>query len=1128
MSPAPPLSGVKCLLLLLVMMTSSSHCLSSNTTIHYSVHPDNSSTHLCPALSTCLTINEYAPIINNTKFLQNAEIVLTFLPGEHVLSDSDIQLSHIDSFTMTSRDGNAVTSLIIRESRIEIYGINAVSINQLSLTVIQTIIPQSFPPDIDTYAIVLESYQNIEITNCTVQDSNSNGLCFAGNGGNVAIMNTMILSNHFLLFIEVLNATVEILGNTFWNSTYSSTMINTENCNTNISDNTLISNRHQSNNPKHFDYFVGSNGCGYSIVTVRCETTFQRNIVTNNIGGFLYSDFSYIAFEDVMNISSNRACHGQLNLYGDVHYIPTLKISGTTMFTNNSATQSGGAMYLFADVVVSVQSNASLVFMDNSAANSGGAIHIDEGSDCQQISFAFDLGDIPPRPSTSPACFLNVQTQDQSNFLVLFQNNSAFTGDDIFYEPGLPPLCRIEDIYNNSNIHIQQNTMSSTSITSSPKQVCLCNSRNIICCPRDNDFVSRCLNESVVGPLYPGQNVTLQLVAVGSALGITPAFIRVTETQNAENVLLDLAPRPKETVTPIDAACTAVTYSWLPGSDFNEEIYLYPAGICDLSAALTVRVNFHTSCPPGFMLSDQARRCECEERLLISGISCDIGQETIQHTGNVWLGYSNQSGLILHSSPCPFDYCTAGQQVTFSLNNTDAQCRYNRSGLLCGRCSEGLSTVFGGTSQCRECSNTHLALLFPFAVAGIALVAFLFLLRFTVSYGTLNGLIFYANVVQVYRTIFLPAGQTNILTVFIAWLNLDLGIETCFYNGMDAYSQTWLQFVFPFYILGLTTLIIFISSHSRRVTQALGSNPVAVLTTLFLLSYLKVFRIITVTFLPTILEYPGSKKHTVWQLDGNLSFDSAKHIVLSVFAIIIFVTAVIPYTIFLLFSQLLLSVSHLKFLSWMNNPKVKALLDTYHAPYKASHRYWTGLFLVLRILLAIVAALTNISTSFTDRQFGIASSTVGVVFLCLVWSFVVQGVYKNRALGVLECSFLVNLGLLAFASYHIQTNEKNLALSAYTSIGIAFAEFIGIVIYHSYIVLSQTRLGTSVVQKVKVGLTKMMHKITHKMKETPDEEKGSSVNANGLHAHVTSPTHTVVDPVRRATVWRYEEDDTQL
>ena len=34
------------------------------------------------------------------------------------------------------------------------------------------------------------------------------------------------------------------------------------------------------------------------------------------------------------------------------------------------------------------------------------------------------------------------------------------------------------------------------------------------------------------------------------------------------------------------------------------------------------------------------------------------------------------------------------------------------------------------------------------------------------------------------------------ITVLLAWLNLDLGIETCFYNEMTAYTQTWLQFVF--------------------------------------------------------------------------------------------------------------------------------------------------------------------------------------------------------------------------------------------------------------------------------------------------------------------------------------------
>ena len=52
--------------------------------------------------------------------------------------------------------------------------------------------------------------------------------------------------------------------------------------------------------------------------------------------------------------------------------------------------------------------------------------------------------------------------------------------------------------------------------------------------------------------------------------------------------------------------------------------------------------------------------------------------------------------------------------------------------------------------------------------------------------GTLSGLVFYVNIVGANHTMFLPVESTNALSVFIAWLNLDFGIETCFYNGMDA------------------------------------------------------------------------------------------------------------------------------------------------------------------------------------------------------------------------------------------------------------------------------------------------------------------------------------------------------
>ena len=86
--------------------------------------------------------------------------------------------------------------------------------------------------------------------------------------------------------------------------------------------------------------------------------------------------------------------------------------------------------------------------------------------------------------------------------------------------------------------------------------------------------------------------------------------------------------------------------------------------------------------------------------------------------------------------------------------------------------------------------------------------------------GTLSDLVFYANIVGPNCTIFLPVESTNALSVFIAWLNLDFGIEACFYDGMTAYAKTWLQLVFPVYIWVLVGIMILISHFSHAPYKA--------------------------------------------------------------------------------------------------------------------------------------------------------------------------------------------------------------------------------------------------------------------------------------------------------------------
>ena len=215
---------------------------------------------------------------------------------------------------------------------------------------------------------------------------------------------------------------------------------------------------------------------------------------------------------------------------------------------------------------------------------------------------------------------------------------------------------------------------------------------------------------------------------------------------------------------------------------------------------------------------------------------------------NIFLRHCNDTninGYLLIYPNCPFDYCllTSPPVDLSQPNGADAQCVFNRSSLLCGSCQRGLSLSFG-SSRCLPCPIYWPMLLIAITIAailaGLALVALLLVLNMTVTVGTSNGLIFYANVVYANKSILLPFKETNFNTVFISWLNLELGFDTCYFQGMDTYTKTWLQLAFPVYVILLVVLVIIISSYSTKFSNLIGKkDPVATLATLILLSYTK-------------------------------------------------------------------------------------------------------------------------------------------------------------------------------------------------------------------------------------------------------------------------------------------------
>ena len=167
-------------------------------------------------------------------------------------------------------------------------------------------------------------------------------------------------------------------------------------------------------------------------------------------------------------------------------------------------------------------------------------------------------------------------------------------------------------------------------------------------------------------------------------------------------------------------------------------------------------------------------------------------------------------------------------------------------------------------------------LLIPFTLAGPALVSFILLLDLTVSRYSIWITILYQHYPS--QSLYISSMETNFfLSVFIVWFNLDLDVETCFFEGLDAYYKTWLQFVFPFYIWSIAELIIILSKYSSRVAKVMGNNSVPVLASLFLLSYAKLFRIIISALSYTIL-YTSDGRKAVWSADGNVDYLSPKHI----------------------------------------------------------------------------------------------------------------------------------------------------------------------------------------------------------------------------------------------------------
>ena len=733
-------------------------------------------------------------------------------------------------------------------------------------------------------------------------------------------------------------------------------------------------------------------------------------------------------------------------------------IQGTVIFDGNSGNQ-GGAIALYGSRIAMWQ-QANIIFRNNHANSVGGAIF---ASNEILDSYLFRVNQymlITSYTISLQCSILCLSTNISINFI----NNTATNGGNATYGISMSSLvcdsyfCKHTDLSRIFKFEPEE----PAAVSSDPLRVCICQP--------ENRMPNCSIQYPHYGPVLPGQNVNISLAVVGLVYGTVRSTVTAQLLDPAPTSVLGSDYEDSQTIF----GCTDIQYK--VHSARNEETLVltvfkdpheisdkplrgradyksashslkYPLPQTIINSALYVQVSVR-ECPIGFALSSTGPvQCECNSVLKQHGFTqqdCNVESQTIKRSGTVWLSYTEENstnGVLVHNH-CPFGYCKS--EVTFvDLRNPDSQCTQQRSGFLCGACKDGLSLSLG-SSNCMECTNTYLTLLVPFIVAGVVLVFVIKVLNLTVSVGTINGLIFFANVMGANQAIFFPEGHTvtKILTVFISWLNLDLGIETCFFNGLDSYWKTWLQFAFPLYIWCIAIIIIVASHCSTRVTKVFGNNSVPVLATLLLLSYGKLLRIIITIFSVAMIDYPDSSRHLVWAVDGNVPYLGIKHIPLFVAAFVVIILFV-PYTFILLSGHTIRRLTSHKRLRWML--KLQFFFDAYHGPFNDKHVHWVGTLLVVRIILfSTFAAFFATETSVNLLTISITS----VILLMYIPTFGFG--YKKRWVILLESSFLLNLSVLSSGTFYIKmTGGNGRDWLVGVSVGEALIQFLGITIYHS-------------------------------------------------------------------------------
>ena len=295
---------------------------------------------------------------------------------------------------------------------------------------------------------------------------------------------------------------------------------------------------------------------------------------------------------------------------------------------------------------------------------------------------------------------------------------------------------------------------------------CPCNENNSYdahyCMTADLDYTNNTLKLNTT--IIVGRSFTISLITldVVGSIGYSSKLYSEVSSLDATNKILTL---PKEQLSRpfsiVNRTCTPIDFTI-----YALQSTIPKKGILHLSLSQNSDhcLNFtFADCPIGFSIQSfqtidahKLFACTCgnffnnapmKEDFWCNSMFGKIERINVQS----WLSVINDR--VEYTKLCLPEYCK-NTVSEFSPTDRDVLCTHHHSGRACSTCVDGFGKTFG-SDFCRKCSNIWLVTILLYGVLGIILVLIIHLLKLTVTMGTINGLIFFCNIISINASLFL-------------------------------------------------------------------------------------------------------------------------------------------------------------------------------------------------------------------------------------------------------------------------------------------------------------------------------------------------------------------------------------